>query len=339
MRQKFALAVVLVSTLGWVCSSSVGFVSVIGAQDAAKKGTTTKTESAKAGADTSEKSGQSSTKTTDAKATDAKATAGAEPAAGAPATGGTKASEATDKASAEASTNKTQAADKASADKTGDKADKSGDVKPATAAEEDAAGQSQDRTAANPEETMSASTYTVKLRDLEQRINQLKDRVFKSKARLSLLAETVLSGVVGGSQAIISHTNNMSGSYRLIRMVYALDGAPIFTRADDEGILIEAKEMDIYHGSIVPGEHTLTVNLEYRGHGYGVFSYLKGYRFKVRTSHTFTAHEGKTLHLRVTGFERGGPTEAYEERPSIRVLEDAVETSRGKEEPQSKGGK
>lgn len=170
-------------------------------------------------------------------------------------------------------------------------------------------------------EPMDAGTYAVRLRDLEQRINELKEQIFRSKARLSLLAETVLQGVVAGAQAVVVHENRMSSSYRLVRAVYALDGAPIFNRADEEGTLGEREQFDVYNGSIVPGEHTITVNLEYRGHGYGIFSYLKGYRFRVRSNYSFTAPEGRAVTLRVVGFEKGGPTAPLEERPAIRYIE------------------
>jgi hypothetical protein len=174
---------------------------------------------------------------------------------------------------------------------------------------------------------VDAATYAVRLRDLEQRINELKEQIFRSKARLSLLAETVLQGVVAGSQTTIVHENKMSGSYKLVKAVYALDGAPIFNRADEEGGLSEKAEFDVYNGSIVPGEHTLTVNLEYRGHGYGIFSYLKGYRFKVRSSYSFTAPEGRAVSVRVVAYEKGGPTAPLEERPAIRYQEKVSETA------------
>ena len=182
---------------------------------------------------------------------------------------------------------------------------------------------------------MDAGTYAVRLRDLEQRINELKEQIFRSKARLSLLAETVLQGVVAGAQAVIVHENRMSSSYRLVKAVYALDGARIFSKADEEGSLGERREVDIYDGSIVPGEHTLTVNLEYRGHGYGIFSYLKGYRFRVRSNYSFTAPEGKAITVRVVGYEKGGPTAPLEERPAIRYIERMEGTSRGEEAPDS----
>jgi len=186
---------------------------------------------------------------------------------------------------------------------------------------------------------VDAATYAVRLRDLEQRINELKEQIFRSKARLSLLAETVLQGVVAGSQTVIQHENQMSGSYKLVKAVYALDGAPIFNRADEEGGLSERTEFDVYNGAIVPGEHTLTVNLEYRGHGYGIFSYLKGYRFKVRSSYSFTAPEGKAVNLRVVAYEKGGPTAPLEERPAIRYMERVGEPSAPQQVAEAQGGK
>lgn len=179
-----------------------------------------------------------------------------------------------------------------------------------------------------PVESIDAGTYAVRLRDLEQRINELKEQIFRSKARLSLLAETVLEGVVGGGQAVIVHENRMSQSYKLVRVVYALDGAPIFTKADEEGSLGEQDEFEVYNGSIVPGEHTLTVSLEYRGHGYGVFAYLKGYRFKVRSTYTFAVPEGRVSTIQVVGYEKGGPTTPLEERPAVRYIERVERQSR-----------
>mgnify|MGYP003341988935 CR=1 FL=1 len=109
-----------------------------------------------------------------------------------------------------------------------------------------------------------------------------------------LLLTLTLACSLAGAQAVIVHENRMSSSYRLVKAVYALDGARIFSKADEEGSLGDQQEFEVYNGSIVPGEHNITVNLEYRGNGYGIFSYLKGYRFRVRSSHSFSVPEGRT---------------------------------------------
>ncbi|MBI2895718.1 MAG: hypothetical protein HYY06_19330 [Deltaproteobacteria bacterium] len=183
-----------------------------------------------------------------------------------------------------------------------------------------------------------AGSYAVRLRDLEQRINELKEQIFRSKARLSLLAETVLSHVIAGAKAVLVHRNEMGSSFKLVKAVFTLDGAPIFNKVDEEGNLGEQEERTIFDGSIVPGEHNLSVSLEYRGHGYGIFSYLRGYRFTTRASQAFTAAEGKTITVKVIGYERGDPTTPLEDRPSIRFNERVSAGTGGTRTPTKEGG-
>ena len=66
----------------------------------------------------------------------------------------------------------------------------------------------------------------------------------------------------------------------------------------------------------------MLINLQ--GNGYGVFSYLRGYKFEVRSSHSFTAVEGKTINLQAVAYEKGGVTTPLEERPAIRYVEKVV---------------
>jgi hypothetical protein len=186
--------------------------------------------------------------------------------------------------------------------------------------------------------SMDAGTYAVRLVDLEQRINELKEQVFRSKARLALLAETILQGVVGGSQNLVVLENGMTNTFELVGASFALDGAPIFYRADASGEFGKLSEIDIYNGAIVPGEHTLTVTLELRGRGYGVFSYLQGYHFTLTSSHAFTAPEGRAIKIRVVSYEQGGPMTPINERPNVRFEEAETETFVPQSEAQATEG-
>jgi hypothetical protein len=159
--------------------------------------------------------------------------------------------------------------------------------------------------------------YTVRLRSLEKNVNELKEQIFRTKARLNLLKETVLGGTLGASRAVIRHKNEMGSSYRLIKAVYALDGVQIFAKADDTGRLAEMPEFDIYNGAIQPGSHTLGVTLVYQGNGFGVFSYLTGYKMTVHSSHTFVAGEAKATAINVVGYEKGNITTNLQDRPAV----------------------
>jgi hypothetical protein len=168
------------------------------------------------------------------------------------------------------------------------------------------------------------ATYAVHLRDLQQRIDQLKEQIRRSHTRLSLLSETIISGGASGSRATIRFENKLSSQFQLTRALIVLDGAVQYNKTDRSGVLADQKVIPVFNGSIPPGDHTVQVLVNLRGHGYGVFSYLRGYRFEVRSSHSFTAVEGKTTRLRILAYEKGGVTTPLEERPAVRYLEKVV---------------
>jgi hypothetical protein len=161
------------------------------------------------------------------------------------------------------------------------------------------------------------SASAVRLKALERNVNDLKEQVFRTRARLNLLKETVLGGVIGASRCVIKHKNEMGSTFRLIKVVYSLDGVQIMNKVDDTGRLADMPEFDVYNGAIQPGNHTLTVQLVYQGSGFGVFSYLKGYKFKASSSHTFVAADGKATAVTVLGYEKGGMTTNMEDKPAV----------------------
>jgi hypothetical protein len=171
--------------------------------------------------------------------------------------------------------------------------------------------------------------YTVRLRSLEKNVNELKEQIFRTKARLNLLKETVLGGVIGASRAIIHHKNEMGSSFRLVKAAYALDGVQIYAKADDSGALAEMQDFDVYNGAIQPGSHTLSVALTYQGNGFGVFSYLKGYKFNVKSSHTFVAGDSKTTNITVVGYEKGNITTQLSDKPAVDFRVNVISAGEG----------
>jgi hypothetical protein len=176
--------------------------------------------------------------------------------------------------------------------------------------------------------------YGSRIDGLSGDVDDLKERIFRSKARLSVLKETVLHGVLAGSRVVIVHRNLMGSQYRLTKVAVILDGAQIYARTDDSGTLDQEDELTVLDGNIVPGPHTITVELTYQGQGFGVFSYLNGYTFESRSSHNFTAPENGAVRLVSSGYEKGNLTTEMKDRPSVEWQEIPLDAS-GKPLPQS----
>ena len=91
------------------------------------------------------------------------------------------------------------------------------------------------------------ANYTVRLHDLERRVDELKEQVFRSKARLNLLKETVLHGFIAGAHAVILYRNEIGSMYTPVSYVYSLDGNEIFAKIDESGKLADQKEFEIFN--------------------------------------------------------------------------------------------
>jgi len=159
--------------------------------------------------------------------------------------------------------------------------------------------------------------YDLRVKELETKIDDLKERVFRSKSRIVLLKETVLSGNLAGSRVIITHESKLGSIYKIRRGLFSIDGNRVFNKIDRDGDLASLRTWDIYNGTTTPGTHTVSIVLGLQGSGFGMFSYAKGYEFNVRSSCQFTAEEGKTTLLSIVTYEKGNAFTAHEERPDV----------------------
>ena len=169
--------------------------------------------------------------------------------------------------------------------------------------------------------------YGDRLDGIEGEVAALKDKIFRSKARLAVLRDTVMSGVMAGGRVMIAHRNLMSSGFRLVRVAVILDGAQIFARSDDTGALDQEDELPLFDGNLPPGPHEISVELTYQGQGYGAFSYLKGYTFKSASTHGFNVGDAGQFKLVSKGYERGNLTTEMKDRPAVEWQTVAIDAS------------
>ncbi len=178
-----------------------------------------------------------------------------------------------------------------------------------------------------PAGARESEIYGDRLDGIEGEVAALKDKIFRSKARLAVLRDTVMSGVMAGGRVVVAHRNLMSSSFRLVRLAVILDGAQIFARSDDTGALDQEDELPVFDGNLPPGPHEMTVELSYQGQGYGAFSYLKGYSFKSASTHSFNVGDSGQFKLVSKGYERGNLTTEMKDRPAVEWQTVAIDAS------------
>lgn len=160
-------------------------------------------------------------------------------------------------------------------------------------------------------------SYAVRLRQLAEKISSLKELVSQTKKRLALLKESVLGQSTAGSELVIVQDNRMGKSFRLLSYRYLLDGKQLEARNDLTGKDSERGSRKIYAGPALEGVHILTVEFVFRGHGFGVFRYLRKYRYRIRSSHRFKITNGTATQIRVVAKEKGTAFTPLKQRLSV----------------------
>jgi hypothetical protein len=174
--------------------------------------------------------------------------------------------------------------------------------------------------------------YRLRMKQLESSIAELKEQIFRSKAKLTLLTEQVQGGNTTGARLVLTHKNQIGTNFLLVQVDYFLDGAPLWQEVDESGRRLTPKrEHLLWDGNIVEGPHTLTVELKYKGNGTGAFQYLAGYQWKLKDAITFTAEPGKVVVVDTVAFEQGNLTTEMTERPRIRFDKQIREDSSKKQ--------
>lgn len=162
-----------------------------------------------------------------------------------------------------------------------------------------------------------AADFNKELLNVEERVDGLKERVFRSKATLQLLKEIVIQGASTGSRATIWHVNRLGTGFKLESVTYLLDGQSKFSKSDPNGSLDQTREFKISEGAVPPGSHSLSVDFKIRPTGFGVFSYAKNYEVDVRSNYAFEAELGKACTVRSILTDRGGVASSFEERAKV----------------------
>ncbi len=167
------------------------------------------------------------------------------------------------------------------------------------------------------------SSNELKLRQLAELVEDLKNKVTATKFRLQLLKEamTVERGaVLGGARIEIRHLNRMGGAFRMIRLRYMMDGKLIASYSDageKDRETLAKKEISIPVGHVSPGNVRFRVFITYQGNGYGMFRYVREWKWDVHNTYSFNVEPGKQYILEVRGVEKGGWTTPLDQRPHI----------------------
>ena len=174
---------------------------------------------------------------------------------------------------------------------------------------------------AAPQKAMAqedTTDFNKQLMDVENEVNDLKERFFKSKATLRLLKESIVQGAIQGAQVNVWYRNELSSAYVPQSILCRIDGKEFSTNPTEASSnLASQREYKIISTNLSAEQHTIEVVVKLNGNGKGLFSYVNKYSFEVKGGNTFTPKQGDECTLYVKLEEKKGFALSFLDRPTI----------------------
>ncbi len=139
---------------------------------------------------------------------------------------------------------------------------------------------------------------------LDARLDEVSSRLERVADQVGVLRDTALGAGVEATRAVLVHKNQLGRAFALERIRYVLDGGVLLEKVDEGGNLSGLEDLVLFDGRIEPGEHVLEVEGVCRGGGFGVFSYVEAYRFRLTSRYILNVREGRSTRLEIVLYQR-----------------------------------
>lgn len=152
----------------------------------------------------------------------------------------------------------------------------------------------------------------IKLENIRAQADEIQDAVRRSHQRLTALGAQAMTP--GLAKTTIDLSNDTSAAYKLVSARVVVDGQ---LQLDKKELTGTERQLPVFTGATGTGEHVARVEVVLQGNGYGVFSYLRGFKITLSSSHTWTATT-EPIHVTATIYELNDVTVPFQQRPQVR---------------------
>jgi len=151
-----------------------------------------------------------------------------------------------------------------------------------------------------------------KLSDVRNRTDEMQRQVQLAHARLAEMSKALMTPAL--AQTTIDVVDETAHAFKLASARVYVDGVLQYDRRE----VGAQRQLPVFVGAMSPGEHAVKVEAVVQGNGFGVFSYLRGYKVTLTSSHTWNATTDKPLHVTATVYELNDVSIPFERRPQLR---------------------
>ena len=121
---------------------------------------------------------------------------------------------------------------------------------------------------------------------------------------------------VATARATLRFRNDTGATYKLVEARFVMDGAELPTVLKGG---VRGQSQRVFSGEVTPGRHVVASRLTYQGADRAIFTYMKGYTFRVQSDDTFVARGDQAVAMTIVCKETTGFNTPIEKRLFVTV--------------------
>ena len=166
-------------------------------------------------------------------------------------------------------------------------------------------------------ETNSDSIYQNEIKEFDKIINKINEDIKKEKKDINFLKTSLINNEISASKLVVKLINKDDGFFKITKLNITMNGNKILSDKS-----LDKKELTLFNESSSPGLYTFNFDLYVEGAGYGIFTYMKSYKFRIKRTVKVKVHDIGKSKLNIIIYKKGEDSKHPEKMLGIKIEND-----------------
>jgi len=163
----------------------------------------------------------------------------------------------------------------------------------------------------------SDSIYKEEIKEFDNIINNINKDIKKEEKEINFLKNSLINNDISSSKLVVKLQNKDNSYFKILEAKITMNGNEIYNNKN-----IDKKNITIFNNSSDPGTYTFYFDLLVTGSGYGIFTYMKSYKFRVKRTIKVEVHSLGKSELEFIIYKKEGDNKHPENILGIKVKND-----------------
>ena len=164
------------------------------------------------------------------------------------------------------------------------------------------------------EESNSNSVYRSEIKEFDKIINQINKDIKNEEKDINFLKNSLINNDISASKLVVKLLNKDDGYFKITKINITMNGNNILSKET-----LNQKELTLFNEPSSPGLYTFNFDLYVEGAGYGIFTYMKSYKFRIRKKVEVKVHDIGKSKLKIIIYKKGEDSKHPEKMLGIKI--------------------